>query len=127
MKLRARVSPPRRAFRPRRGFDAGRLVTLRAAALKDAFAAPVRCLSSVALAKEDGFGGRGCHPITGDARAPVGLLSPRSLAAFGLVALDVGVALLFVRHFAREVGKIFLPPRRFLLLLAVYGFVDVGA
>ena len=62
--------------------------------------------------------------MSGDARAPDGLF-PRSLAAF-LVALDVGVALHLVRHLARMIAQIFLPPRRFFFVLAAARLVDLG-
>ena len=60
--------------------------------------AAARPLSAFAVAV------RGFRPISGTAPlAPVGLFPPRSLAAF-LVALNVGVALLLVRHLARMIG-----------------------
>ena len=49
---------------------------------------------------------RGFFPMSGNARAPVGLFPPRSLSSFP-VALEVGVVLPFVRHLARELLQIF--------------------
>ena len=85
MRPRPRVSPPRRAFRPRRGFGTGRVVTRRAAALNDGRGASLTAFAVGAL---------GFVPMSGDARAPVGLFPPRSLAAF-LVVIEVGGVLQF--------------------------------